>query len=86
MKGIAVNARIQLLDVDRPGEIFEVELEATTPTRLALSVPNTIIRFDLYQAGWRTGLLRLPRRAAFCLHTAREGAEVRRQEGIVTSK
>ncbi len=49
MKGIAVNARIQLLDVDRPGEIFEVELEATTPTRLALSVPNTIIRFDLYR-------------------------------------
>jgi hypothetical protein len=27
MKGIALNARIQLIDVDRPGEIFEADLE-----------------------------------------------------------
>ena len=45
MKGIAVNTRIQLLDVDRPGEIFEANLEEATPTRLAPSVPNTIVRF-----------------------------------------
>ncbi len=55
MKGIVVKDRIQLLDVDRPGEIFEVELEETTPTRLALSVPNTIVRFDLYRQEGKTG-------------------------------
>ena len=49
MKGIAVNTRIQLLDVDRPGEIFEANPEEAPPTRLALSVPNTIVRFDLYR-------------------------------------
>ncbi len=49
MKGIAVTTRIQLLDVDRPGEVFEADLEDATPTRLALSVPNTIVRFDLWR-------------------------------------
>lgn len=47
MRGIAVNTRIQLLDMDRPREIFEAKLEETTPTRLALSVPHTIVRFNL---------------------------------------
>ena len=56
MKGIVVKDRIQLLDVDRPGEIFEVELEETTPTRLVLSVPNTIVRSRSLPAGGRDGL------------------------------
>ncbi len=54
MKGIAVNTRIQLLDVDHPGEIFDVELEEATPTRLALSVPNTIVRFELWHGEGET--------------------------------
>jgi len=49
MKGIVVKDRIQLLDVDRAGEIFEVDLEEATPTRLALSVPNTFVRFELWR-------------------------------------
>jgi len=49
MKGISVKSRIQLLDVDRPGEIFEADLEEATPTRLALSVPNTFVRFELWR-------------------------------------
>lgn len=44
-----MKARIQLLDVDRPGEILEADLEEATPTKLALSVPNTIVRFDLWR-------------------------------------
>jgi hypothetical protein len=31
MKGIAVKDRIQLLDVDQPGEIFEAHIEDATP-------------------------------------------------------
>lgn len=44
-----MHTRIQLHDVDRPGEIFEADLKEATPTRLALSVPNTTVRFDLYR-------------------------------------
>ena len=54
MKGIVVKDRIQLLDVDRPGEIFEADLEEATATRLALSVPNTFVKFELWRVEGET--------------------------------
>lgn len=42
-----MKARIELRDVDRPDETFEVEVEETTLTRLTVSVPNTIVTFAL---------------------------------------
>jgi hypothetical protein len=47
MKGADVKNRIQLLDADRPGEFFDVDLEEKTATKLVVSVPNTIVKFDL---------------------------------------
>ena len=42
-----MKARIELRDVDRPEEIFVVDVEEATSTRLAVSVPNTIVSFAL---------------------------------------
>ena len=42
-----MKARIELRDADRPEEIFVVDVEEATPTRLAVSVPNTIVSFAL---------------------------------------
>lgn len=49
MKGADVKNRIQLLDADRPGEFFDVDLEEKTSTKLVVSVPNTIVKFDLWR-------------------------------------
>jgi hypothetical protein len=42
-----MKARIELRDVERPDEIFEVDIEEATATRLTVSVPNTIVSFAL---------------------------------------
>ena len=42
-----MNARIELRDADRPEEIFVVDVEEATATRLAVSVPNTVVSFVL---------------------------------------
>ena len=42
-----MKARIELRDADRPEEIFVVDVEEATSTRLAVSVPNTIVSFAL---------------------------------------
>ena len=42
-----MKTRIQLRDADRPKEIFEVDVEEATATRLTVSVPNTIVTFVL---------------------------------------
>lgn len=47
LKVIAMKTRIELRDADRPHEIFEVDVEEATSTRLTVSVPNTIVVFAL---------------------------------------
>lgn len=42
-----MKARIELRDADRPDEIFEVDIEEATATRLTVLVPNTIVSFEL---------------------------------------
>ncbi|PWB81533.1 MAG: hypothetical protein C3F11_14975 [Methylocystaceae bacterium] len=39
--------RIRLIDIDRPGEPLEVEIERMTETVLRVAVPNTIVKFEL---------------------------------------
>lgn len=38
---------IQLIDVDRPGETLDVEVERGNGSVLVVLVPNTIVRFEL---------------------------------------
>ena len=47
MRAIDMKARIELRDADRPEEVFVVDVEEATSTRLAVSVPNTIVSFAL---------------------------------------
>jgi hypothetical protein len=47
MKAVEMKGRIELRDVDRPEEIFEVDILEATSTRLTVSVPNTIVSFAL---------------------------------------
>lgn len=39
--------RIKLTDVDRPDEPLEVHVEQMTETTLRVSVPNTVVGFEL---------------------------------------
>ena len=42
-----MKARIELRDADRSEEIFAVDVEEATASRLRVSVPNTIVSFVL---------------------------------------
>jgi hypothetical protein len=42
-----MKTRIQLSDADRSEEIFAVDVEEATASRLRVSVPNTIVSFVL---------------------------------------
>jgi len=42
-----MKTRIRLSDADRPEEIFAVDVEEATASRLRVSVPNTIVSFVL---------------------------------------
>ncbi|MBU3890955.1 hypothetical protein KP010_21735 [Methylosinus sp. KRF6] len=40
---------IILVDVDRPGETFEVELLAVDERVMKVAVPNTVVQFSLFR-------------------------------------
>ncbi|MBU3889488.1 hypothetical protein FM996_05470 [Methylosinus sporium] len=42
-----MESRIKLIDVDRPDEPLEVEVERVMESTLRVLVPNTVIRFEL---------------------------------------
>jgi hypothetical protein len=46
-----MESRIKLIDLDRPEEPLEVEIERITETTLRVLVPNTVIRFELRRFG-----------------------------------
>jgi hypothetical protein len=45
----AVERRITLTDIDRPGEALEVDIIAVDETSLTLAVPNTSVQFRLFR-------------------------------------